>query len=195
MATVGLRDLHYAKITNDADTGTEYGEIKKIAGAITANMSTAYNTANLRADDGVVATAEAKGVTTVTLNTSDLSKAVKADLLGQTINEDGVLIEGDHDVAPYVAIGWRSEKANGEFRYVWLYKGKFHLPEENYETKQETPAFQTPTLNGQFIARQSDKERKAEVDSDDEEISQSVIDNWFNAVYEGSTNGGGGVEG
>lgn len=194
MATVGLRDLHYAIITNDDETGTEYGEIKRIAGAITANLSTAYNTANLRADDGVVATAEAKGVTTVTLNAADLTKEVKADLLGQTINEDGVLIEGDHDTPPYVAIGWKSEKANGEFRFVWLYKGKFHLPEENYETKQETPAFQTPTLNGQFIARESDRERKAEVDSDDAGIDQSIIDNWFNEVYTAS-NGGGGVEG
>src|SRR5690625_4620332 len=116
MATVGLRDVHYAILTSDDETGTVYGEVKKIAGAITANLSTTYNTAELRADDGVAETAESKGVTTVSLNVKDLPKEAKADLLGQTINEDGVLIESDDDRPPYVAIGFKSEKSNGEFR-------------------------------------------------------------------------------
>ena len=184
MATVGLKDVHYAILTKDDESGTTYESVKKIAGAITANLSTTYNTAELRADDGVAETAESKGVTTVSLNMKDLPKDVKADLLGQTINSEGVLIESDDDRPPYVAIGFRSEKANGEYRYVWLYKGKFTLPEENFETKQETPAFQTPTLEGRFLSRLSDGERKAEVDSDDEGIEQSVIDNWFNEPYE-----------
>lgn len=189
MATVGLKDLHYAILTNDDDTGTDYESVKKIAGAITANMSTTYNTSDLRADDGVAETAESKGITTVSLNTKDLPKEAKADLLGQTINNDGVLIESDNDRPPYVAIGFRSEKANGEYRHVWLYKGKFTLPETNYETKQETPAFQTPTLEGRFLSRLSDGERKAEVDSDDEEISESVIANWFSGVYKEAVGG------
>src|SRR5690554_715407 len=184
MATVGLKDLHYAILTSDDESGTVYESVKKIAGAITANLSTTYNTADLRADDGVAETAESKGITTVALNVKDLPKEAKADLLGQTINNDGVLIESDSDRPPYVAIGFRSEKANGKFRYVWLYKGKFTLPEENYETKQETPSFQTPTLEGRFLSRLSDGERKAEVDSDDDGVDQSIIDNWFNAVYE-----------
>lgn len=195
MATVGLKDLHYALLTSDDETETTYENVKKIAGAITANMSTTYNTAELRADDGVAETAESKGITTVTLNTKDLPKEVKADLLGQTINNDGVLMENDGDRPPYVAIGFRSEKANGEFRHVWLYKGKFTLPEENYETKQETPAFQTPTLNGRFLSRKSDGERRAIVDSDDKDIDESIIENWFEAVYEETAGTGGGVEG
>ena len=75
-----------------------------------------------------------------------------------------------------------------------LYKGKFTPPEANYETKQETPAFQTPTINGRFLRRNSDNLHGAQVDEDDDDIDQSIIDEWFNAPYEESE-GGGGVEG
>ena len=92
-------------------------------------------------------------------------------------------------------MAFRAEKANGAYRYVVLYKGKFTPPEANYETKQETPAFQTPTINGRFLRRNSDGLHGAQVDEDDQDLDQSIIDNWFNEPYEVNGGSGGGVEG
>ncbi|MED1603054.1 major tail protein [Alkalihalophilus marmarensis] len=184
MPTIGLRDIYVAKILTDDEGGTTYDTPKRVGKAITANMQNQFNTADLRADDGVAETAESRGVTTVALNTDDLSPEVQSYMLGKKINNDGVLIDSEDDRPPYVALMFRSEKANGAYRHVVLYKGKFTPPDQNYETKQETPAFQTPTVNGRFLRRQSDNKIGAQVDEDQEGLDTSIIDNWFNDVYE-----------
>ena len=195
MATVGLRDVYFFPIIKDDETGTTYDEGIRIGKAITANVQPQFNTAELRADDGVVETAEARGITNVTVQVDDLSKEAQAVILGKKINDDGVLLDSDDDRPPYGALAFRSEKANGAYRYVVLYKGKFTPPEANYETKQETPAFQTPTINGRFLRRNSDGLHGAQVDEDDQDLDQSIIDNWFNEPYEVNGGSGGGVEG
>lgn len=194
MATIGLRDVYFAPILNDSKEETTYDTPIRIGGAMQANIQPQFNTADLRADDGVVATAEARGVTTVSVGVDELSKEAQAVIFGKKINADGVLVDSQDDRPPYGALMFRSEKANNAYRYVVLYKGKFSLPAEDYETKQETPAFQTPTIEGRFLARLSDGEFGAQVDEDDDDIDTSVIDNWFDAPYEEIGNGGG-VEG
>ena len=64
MATIGLKDIYYAKIIKDDETGTTYDPPKKLAPAMSLTKTPAYNRSNLRADDGVIATVGAKGPTT-----------------------------------------------------------------------------------------------------------------------------------
>lgn len=184
MATVGLKDIYFAPIIEDTEEGTTYDTPFRVGKGITANIQPQYNTADLRADDGVAETTESRGITTVTLNTDDLTSTVESKLLGKKINSDGVLIDSEDDRPPYGALMFRAEKANGAYRYQVLYKGKFTPPENNYETKQETPTFQTPTINGRFLRRVSDRSFGGKVDEDDPTIDQAIIDNWFKAVYE-----------
>ncbi|WP_017470618.1 major tail protein [Amphibacillus jilinensis] len=189
MATVGLRDIYFFPVTKDDEEGTTYDEGVRVGKAMTANVQPTFNTGELRAEDGVAETAESRGATTVVLQTDDLSKRVQAVLLGKRINSDGVLIDSEDDRSPYGALAFRSEKSNGAYRHVVLYKGKFTPPEKNYETKQETPAFQTPTINGRFIRRNSDNQHGADADTDDTEIDQIIFDTWFDAPYEETPEG------
>lgn len=184
MPTIGLKDLYYAKITEDNDTETTYETPKRMGKAMQAQINPQYNTADLRADDGISETAESRGITEVEIGVDELSPEVQADLFGKTVNDDGVLVDSQDDRPPYVAIMFRSEKSNGSYRYTTLYKGKFMPPQMNYETKQETPAFQTPTTMGRFLRRQSDGKIGAQVDADDDNVTESVIDDWFDAPYE-----------
>lgn len=184
MATIGLKDIYYAKITDDDETGTTYDTPKRMGGAMTANVQPAFNTADLRSDDGVTETAESRGVTTVSVNTDDLSPEVQSDIYGKEINSDGVLVDSQEDRPPYIALMFRAEKANGSYRYTVLYRGKFTPPETNYETKQETPAFQTPTTEGRFLARKSDGKIGAQVDEDGEEVDANITNTWFDEPYE-----------
>lgn len=193
MPQVGLRDLHYAVLTSDDSTGVEYDTPKPIVGAINATITPTTNSATLYADDGAAETATALGEITVALNTKDLPSEVQADLLGHEVNSEGVLIRKSTDVAPYVAIGFKSEKSNGKFRYVWLYKGKFQPSEQAYNTKTDTPEFQTPTINGTFVRREFDDAWQATGDEDDDTFTGG--DTWFDEVYEAGNGGGGGVEG
>jgi len=184
MAVVGLKNLHYAKLTKDDDTGVTYGTPKKIAPAISVQMNTNSNTATLYADDGPAATDSALGVTEVTINTSDLPTAVEAELLGHTINEDGVMIENSDDAAPYVAIGFSSITSDGGEMFVWLLKGKFSVPQQNHQTKGENIEYQTPTIVGQFLKRDFDGDWRYKVRSTDDGVNAAVIANWFTEVYQ-----------
>lgn len=184
---IGLDKLHFAVMT-DEET---YTTPKPIPGAIEATITPTTNTATLFADDQADEVATSLGGIEVSLNVKDLPKEIYAELLGATITDDGVLVETKNDVPPYVALGFRSLKSNGKYRYFWLYKGKFQLSEETYATRTDTPEFQTPTITAQFVPRAKDGKWRARVDEDDTGVDPSVIQNWFNAVYEETENGDG----
>ncbi len=44
-------------------------------------------------------------------------------IFGNQIDENGVLVRTAQDKPPYFAVGFKSEKSDRSFRYVWLYKG------------------------------------------------------------------------
>lgn len=178
MATIGLRDVYYAKLLTDPVDGTPtYETPKHIAGAISANVNPNSSSATLFADDGPSDTAATLGEISLELNMKDLDLATQAELLGHTL-DNGVLKKKGADVPPWVAVGFRTLKSNGSYRYYWLNKGKFATPEEDLQTKGDSIEFQTPTITGSFVKRDSDDEWQRQADSDDTE-SATAITKWF----------------
>lgn len=184
MATIGLRDLYYALLTEDPEDGTPtYETPERIVGAISANINPNPSTTTLFADDGPMETSATLGEITVELNIADIPLKTQGVLLGHHY-ENGLLIAKGGDVPPYVALGFRTLKSNGKYRYFWLTKGKFSVPEEEYNTKGESVEFQTPTISGSFVKRTCDDEWKRVADEEDEGIEQQMITDWFkNPVY------------
>jgi len=184
MPLVGLKNLHAVKVNKDDSTGITYDpEIRKIALAVQSDIKPNSSSESFYADDQVAETANQMGDVDVDIELGHLTTADQAFLLGAKVNSDGVLEFSVNDQAPYVAIGFESEKSNGASRFVWLYKGKFGLPESSNKTKSDKPEFQTEKISAKFIARQSDGKWKGQVDSDDENIGAEVIANWFKNVY------------
>lgn len=182
MAVVGLRDLHYAILTSDTASGVTYQAPVKIIGAIQANINPNPSVETLFADDGPMDTAATLGQIELELIASDFPAEVQAALLGHTLDADGVLHRKASDTPPWVAIGFRSLKSNGKYRYVWLLKGKFMVPEQNHETKGDSINFQTPTLKGVFVKREYDDEWEKQIDEDTTDASSTVISGWFTSV-------------
>ena len=192
---IGLSDLHYTKIVSEATTvETAFANpIKRLAKAIEATITPNTSNAVLYADDGAAETASSEGETEISLTVDKLMNAVYAELLGKEINGDGVVVDSSGDVAPNVALAFRSQKSNGKYRYFWFYKGTFQLPEESYATKGESIEYNTPSINGVFVHSDIVKNAKGEgvkrmfVDEDDEGVDPAVIANWFSSVYTGTT--------
>jgi phi13 family phage major tail protein len=178
---VGLSDLYYALLIKDDSTGVTYDTPVKIAGAINAKISPKTNTETLYADDGAAETATAMGEIDVEIQTKDIDLATQAALLGHTVS-NGVILKSNTDNAPYVAIGFRSVKSNGKYRYIWLYKGKFTLPDQEYKTKEDKPTFQTPTIKGTFVKREKDGLWQAIGDEDETGFTAGAT--WFTSVYD-----------
>ncbi|NJP37192.1 major tail protein [Alkalicoccus luteus] len=184
MALKGLKNLHYAPITSESESETVYGEVKPLGPAMALNIQPSINRANLRADDKVLFSDHVKGPSTVTLNTAYLDKAVEADILGKKTHENGLISDNVDDNPPYIAIGGQAESARGGYEFFWLYRVKLAPAEQNMNTKQETPEYSSPNLEGEAIARIHDGEEKVKVWDGDSDIDASVFENWFNEVID-----------
>lgn len=179
MATIGLKDVYYALLTADPASGSPtYAAPVRIKGAISANVNPNTSTATLFADDGPYDTAATMGEITLELNMADLPLTVQGVLLGHTVTA-GVLRRKADDKPPYVAIGYRSLKSNGTYRYMWLNKGKFAIPEEEYSTKGDSIEFKTPTIRGSFLKRDCDGEWQRVADEDDALFTPALAAAWF----------------
>ena len=189
MATIGLDKLFYADITEDANGNETYGKPKQLAKAISADLSVELNEATLYADDGQAEAVKEFKSGTLSLGVDDLGHEVAADLVGATLDSKGVLISGSEDTAKYVAVGFRAKKANGKYKYYWLYRVLFGVPATNLATKGDSISFQTPTIEGTIFRRnkldgKKNHPWKAEVTESAE--NAAVVNKWYDEVYEPS---------
>ncbi|BBA22594.1 phi13 family phage major tail protein [Mycoplasmopsis bovirhinis] len=188
MATIGLDKLYYAKIT-EAENGDEtYGAPIQLAKAISADLSVELAEATLYADDGTAEVAKEFKSGTLSLGIDDIGNVAASDLTGATIDKNNVVISASEDNGAPVAVGFRAKKANGKYRYFWLYRVVFGIPATNLATKGDSITFSTPTIEGTVLRRNKADTRgkhpwKAEVTEGDN-ASTTTITNWYKEVYE-----------
>lgn len=191
MATIGLDKLYYSKITEDGQGNETYATPEILAKAMTADLSIELNEATLYADDGAAEVVKEFKSGTLSLGIDDIGAGVASDLTGSAIDANGVVISASEDGGDPVAVGFRAKKSNGKYRYYWLYRVKFGIPATNLATKGDSITFSTPTIEGTIMRRNKidafgKHPWKAEVTEGTEGVSQSVVDGWYNRVYEPS---------
>mgnify|MGYP001353868874 FL=1 len=189
MATIGLDKLYYAKITEGTNGDETYETPKPLAKAITAELSVELAEATLYADDGAAEIIKEFKNGTLSLGIDDIGAAIASDLTGATIDDNKVLISSSEDGGDPVAIGFRAKKANGKYRYFWLYRVKFGIPATNLTTKGDSITFSTPTIEGTVLRRnkldgQGKHPWKAEVNEGDDGVTTEIITGWYTEVYE-----------
>ena len=187
MATIGLDKLYYAPITEGTSGEETYGTPVQLAKAISAELSIELNEATLFADDGQAEAVKEFKSGTISLGVDDIGSAVAAALVGAAVDANGVLISRSEDSAPYVAIGFRAKKANGKYKYFWLYRVLFGVPAASLATKGDSITFSTPTIEGTIFRRNKADTNgkhpwKAEITEDG--ANASVISGWYTTVYE-----------
>ena len=188
MATIGLDRLYYAPITENAKGEETYAGPKPLAQAITAELSVELAEAILYADDGASEIVKEFKSGTLSLGIDDLGADVAADLVGARLDKNKVLISTSEDGAGSVAVGFRARKADGTFKYFWLYRVKFAVPATSLATKGDSITFSTPTIEGTILRRNKADANgnhpwKAEV-SEAETESALMLSTWYDAVYE-----------
>lgn len=188
MATIGLDRLYYSKIT-ETDGIETYEAPKQLAKAIKADLSVELAEAVLYADDGAAEVVKEFKSGKLSLGIDDIGATAAEDLTGAKLDDNKVLISSSEDGGSPVAIGFRAKKANGKYRYFWLYRVKFGIPETNLQTKGDSITFQTPTIEGTVMRRnkldgQGNHPWKSEVSEDDTGVLSSTITSWFTEVYE-----------
>ncbi|MHB1455005.1 MAG: major tail protein [Saccharofermentanales bacterium] len=189
MATIGLDKLYYSKIT-EGETGDEtYGTPIALAKAIKADLSIELAEATLYADNSAAAVIKEFKSGKIALGIDDIGVTAAQDLTGATIDNNHVLVSATEDAGTPVAVGFRATKANGKYRYFWLYRVIFGIPATNLQTKGDAISFSTPTIEGTVLRRnkldgQGKHPWKSEVSEDDASVETGTITGWYTSVYE-----------
>lgn len=189
MATVGLKDLFYAKY-NRSETGDEYfDKPMRLAKAIEVKIKINYSMSAVEKEDVVVDADREFRDGTIEINVNDIAPVDKANLLGRMhlVGED-LTISKSSDRAPYVALGFRAKKSGpgNQYRWVWLFKVRFALLNVKHRSRSKgVVEYQTPVLSGQITVMNNGAWMNDLIASESNPLAKEWFDNvapWQDAV-------------
>ena len=186
---IGLSDLVAFPLTGDTKAALTYGAPFLVAPAVSAKITPNASDDSFYADDLALIANQTVSSIAVELETADIKDEIVAQLMGQAVDENGVVKDNVNKVAPQVALAFRSLKSNGKYKYVVLYKGAFGVGEEEYATKEDKVTFQTTTIAATFLPTVHTADWRAFINEDSDAASAGdgkAIKEWFTSVY-GST--------
>ena len=185
-STVGLKNVVIAPLTEDTDTSHTYGELQLVAGAIEATITPDNTDPDIQyADDIEFDVLYPDPELTFSTSMADVPLAIQEMIFGNQIDDNGVLIRSSTDKPPYFAVGFKSEKANHKYRYVWLYKVRAKPVTENYATKEgKSITRQTGEVEWTAIRRTHDNQYQAVADEDENGFTAAKGATFLQSVYE-----------
>lgn len=131
----GVENLVCAEVTKDDVEKYETGEVIDIAGVAEISRTTENSSETHYYDNLPAIVVDSVGADTVTCSVSAIPLDVLAKLTGQYFDAStGAFVEGERG-AKYFALGYKTQKTNGNEVYVWRLKGKFSIPDSTHATK------------------------------------------------------------
>ena len=184
-STVGLKNMVIAPVTEDNETSTNYGDLQRVAGAIEATITPENNDPDIQYFDDVEGDVlYPDPELTFKTKLADLLLIVQEMIFSNKIDDNGVLIRTANDKPGYFAVGFMSEKANGTYRYVWLFKVRAKPVTETYATKEGTSITrQTGEVEWTAIKRTSDGRYQAVADEGENGFTAEKAAAFLNTVY------------
>lgn len=182
----GLRNVHYAPITEDPATGAiTYETPKRIPGGVSLTLEPAGENVDFYADDSTYYSEATNNGYDGELELANLIDEFRIDILGDTY-ENGVMYENADQVTRPFALLFEFQGDKKAKRHV-LYYCKASRPTVAGQTKGETTEPQTSTLNFTARPRPDTKDVKADTTP---EIDPVLYENWYTQVHvKGATTG------
>lgn len=185
---IGLDSVYIAALKKDDEKGAEYEVPEYLARAIKATLSPILASGTLESDDEVEHDESEIVGYTVSIEASQLDDYIRAKVFGHRQDASGGVVVGKDDVAPEIALLFRTRLSDKEnYKYTVLYKGKFQPNEESYETKKkDSITYSTEgAISGNFYTRTCDGVAKYSLRSDNAtETGKAKIAAWFTSVPE-----------
>ena len=185
-STVGLKNMVLAPLTTDTEAGHTYGDLQLVAGAIDASITPQNADPNVQyADDIEFNVLYADPELSFKTKMADIPLAIQEMIFGNRIDDNGVLVRTASDRPPYYAVGFKSEKSDGTFRYVWLFKVRAKPVTESYATKEGTTINrQTGEVEWTAIKRTHDARYQAVADEGQNGFTAATGATFLQSVYE-----------
>ena len=185
-STVGLKNMVLAPLSVDTETTITYGALQLVAGAIEATISPENSDPEVQyADDIEFDVLYPDPELSFKTKMADIPLQIQEAIFGNKIDDKGVLVRASVDKPPYFAVGFKSEKANGKFRYVWLYKVRAKPITETYATKEGgTITRQTGEVEWTAIKRTHDSLYQAIADEGENGFTAALGATFLDSVYD-----------
>lgn len=139
LTSIGLSSVYAAQVTQDDADGFVTGEPFYLAPVGEMSGTPKLSDEVLYYDDQAYELLQSEGVTERKIKLSALPPAIEALLTGENFDPvTGRLYDSANPLnAPYFALGYRTKKSNGHYRYAWFLKGKFQKPGAEHVTVGE----------------------------------------------------------
>ena len=185
-STVGLKNVVIAPLTVDTEETLTYGTLQAVAGAMEASITPENADPDVQfCDDIEFDVLYPDPELSFKTKMADIPLTIQEMIFGNTIDDNGVLIRKASDKPPYFAVGFKSEKSNGKFRYIWLFKVRAKPVTENYATKEGgTITRQTGDVEWTAIKRTHDGAYQAVADEDENAFTAAKGATFLQTVYE-----------
>ena len=184
-STVGLKNMVLAPLTEDTEALLTYGTLQLVAGAIEASITPENADPEVQfADDVEFSVLYPDPELSFKTKMADIPLTIQEQIFGNKIDDNGVLIRSASDKPPYFAIGFMSEKSNGKFRFVWLFKVRAKPVTESYQTKEGgTVTRQTGEVEWTAIKRTHDGQYQAVADEGENGFTAELGATFLQSVY------------
>ena len=184
-STVGLKNMVLAPLTEDTEALLTYGTLQLVAGAIEASITPENADPDVMyADDQEFDVLYPDPELSFKTKMADIPLTIQEQIFGNKIDDNGVLIRSASDKPPYFAVGFMSEKSNGKFRFVWLFKVRAKPVTESYQTKEGgTVTRQTGEVEWTAIKRTHDGQYQAVADEGENGFTAELGATFLQSVY------------
>ena len=184
-STIGLKNVVIAPLVTDTEETLTYGDLQLMAGAIEASITPDSTDPDKQyADDVEFSVIYPDPELTFKTKMADIPLAIQEMIFGNEIDDNGVLVRTSTDQPPYFAVGFKSEKSDNTYRYVWLFKVRAKPVTENYATREGTSITrQTGEVEWTAIKRTHDNRYQAVADEGQNGFTAEKAATFLTSVY------------
>lgn len=177
----GLCNVHYAKMTIEEDGTIKYAKPVAIPGAVNLSLDAEGEETPFYADNVKYYNSYANNGYSGDLEIADIPEQFRVDILGETKDKNGALIEkSDAEIAPF-ALMYQIEGDQKGRRCVY-YNTTVSRPSTEASTTEESKEPKTDALSITTSARTTDKKVRAILEEN--ETNKAVYDKFYDSVYE-----------
>lgn len=181
LPVVNVSKLYVARLLTETEEGITFDTPRYLEGVKQIGIKPKQNSDPYYHEGRKVLEEQTLQDVNVTLNITDLTDEDECYVMGHKLAKTGGVIKNDNDIAPTLAILYKSEKSQGIDKYGILYAGTFGLSDEDLKAKEGKANFQAKKIDASFRPLINGK-WQYNVCSDSANVTTEFLKNFFKQV-------------
>lgn len=181
LPVVNVSKLYVARLLTETEEGITFDIPRYLEGVKQIGIKPKQNSDPYYHEGRKVLEEQTLQDVNVTLNITDLTDEDECYVMGHKLAKTGGVIKNDNDIAPTLAILYKSEKSQGIDKYGILYAGTFGLSDEDLKAKEGKANFQAKKIDASFRPLINGK-WQYNVCSDSANVTTEFLKNFFKQV-------------